>query len=842
MKTKLPKQFIIALFILAYSPVTWSTNTNTLFPNQNITEGQSLISSNGIFELGFFRPDSTTDSFLGIWFRVSSDTIVWVANRDNPLKNTSGILNIHNNGSLALYDSSGRMVWSSSSNATSITNDFSPFLQLNDLGNLILKNQGSNNTIIWQSFDYPTNSLLAGMKLGKNLKTGFETVLSSWKSSSDPAEGKYKYKMDTEGAPEIILWDRDQIRFRTGMWNGLYFSETTQMLSYRDMFTFLFIWNQDEVSYGFEAKSSSTLSRVYLNEAGIMQRLVWDQDQQTWNEFWAGPKDECDYYAKCGAFSICQPNSVTACNCIRGFEPETPTEWYMRDYSGWCKRRTPLGCTANSDGFYVLKGVKLPDSHNATVAANISVEECRIRCLKNCSCLAYAPSNITGKGSGCVMWNISLVDIKHVNGGLDNLHVKVFKSELGTTNKKRLAIIAGTISSAVFVLLICFVGRLLWRKKKNSKQGKLIASSNLITVISVLHNSYRKSHFASATKEKTLEENDSIKDADLPVFDMDTIAQATDNFSITNVVGQGGFGIVYKGKLPYGQEIAVKRLSGNSSQGLKEFVNEVTLIAKLQHRNLVRLLGCCIHDNERMLIYEFLTNKSLNFFIFDAEKRTTLSWRTRLDIVTGIARGLLYLHHDSRFNIIHRDLKAANVLLDEDMNPKISDFGTARLFEREHAVLCTETVIGTRGYMSPEYVQEGKFSVKSDVYSFGVLLLEIMSGQRNQGNQNLVTDAWKLWEEQSILKLLDEAVESTVVASELSRFIHVGLLCVQECPDDRPSMSSVVMMLSSDNLVLPTPRKSSASRSIGGFTADHHFYDSDIISVDQLTITGTEGR
>ncbi|KAJ4798613.1 G-type lectin S-receptor-like serine/threonine-protein kinase [Rhynchospora pubera] len=343
--------------------------------------------------------------------------------------------------------------------------------------------------------------------------------------------------------------------------------------------------------------------------------------------------------------------------------------------------------------------------------------------------------------------------------------------------------------------------------------------------------------------EKSLAQNDSLKDADLPVFDMNTLLQATDNFSISNVVGQGGFGIVYKGKLPSGQEIAVKRLTGNSYQGLNEFMNEVTLIAKLQHRNLVRVLGCCIHNNERMLIYEFMKNRSLNFFIFDAEKRATLSWRTRLEIVTGIARGLLYLHHDSRYNIIHRDLKAANVLLDEEMNPKISDFGTARLFERDQAVISTETVIGTRGYMSPEYIMEGKFSVKSDVYSFGVILLEIMSGKRNQGNQNLVAYAWKLWEEQSILKLLDEAVESTTFATELLRCVHVGLLCVQECPDDRPSMSSVIMMLSSDNLVPPAPKKPTSWRSIGGFTTDHHhFYESGSSSVDQWTITCIEGR
>ncbi|KAJ3708464.1 hypothetical protein LUZ61_012169 [Rhynchospora tenuis] len=281
----------------------------------------------------------------------------------------------------------------------------------------------------------------------------------------------------------------------------------------------------------------------------------------------------------------------------------------------------------------------------------------------------HRPSDIRGKGSGCVMWNTTLIDIKYVNGGLDTLHVKVSKSELGTQHKRNLAIIVGTISSTVSVLLISFVGYLLWRKNRYSKHD---------------------------TTEKSLAQNDSLKDADLPVFDMGTLVQATDNFSIPNVVGQGGFGTVYKGKLPNGQEIAVKRLSGNSSQRLNEFINEVTLIAKLQHRNLVRLLGCCIHNNERILIYEFLTNKSLDFFIFDEKKRASLSWRTRLEIVTGIARGLLYLHHDSRYNIIHRDLKAGNVLLDEEMNPKISDFGTARLFEREQTVISTEIVIGTR--------------------------------------------------------------------------------------------------------------------------------------------------
>ncbi|XAR53710.1 Non-specific serine/threonine protein kinase [Bertholletia excelsa] len=241
------------------------------------------------------------------------------------------------------------------------------------------------------------------------------------------------------------------------------------------------------------------------------------------------------------------------------------------------------------------------------------------------------------------------------------------------------------------------------------------------------------------------------EELELPVFDLGTIFAATDKFCSGNKVGQGGFGPVYKGELPDGREIAVKRLSQNSGQGLQEFKNEVILIAKLQHRNLVRLLGCCIDGEERMLIYEFLPNKSLDNFIFDQTRRKLLPWKRRMNIIIGIARGLLYLHEDSRLTIIHRDLKASNILLDNEMCPKISDFGIARTFGGEQKEERTKRVMGTYGYMSPEYAMSGHFSVKSDVFSFGVLVLEIISGKKNWGfyhpehDLNLIGHAWKLW-------------------------------------------------------------------------------------------------
>ncbi|VVA21669.1 PREDICTED: cysteine-rich, partial [Prunus dulcis] len=257
-----------------------------------------------------------------------------------------------------------------------------------------------------------------------------------------------------------------------------------------------------------------------------------------------------------------------------------------------------------------------------------------------------------------------------------------------------------------------------------------IAVSVLLFVVGCCFVTRRARKKRSAAAEAPSGVND-ISSVESLQFDFSTIVAATNNFSDDNKLGEGGFGQVYKGTLANGQEIAVKRLSKSSKQGVQEFKNEVALVAKLQHRNLVRLLGFCLEGEETILVYEYVPNRSLDYFLFDPEKQGELDWSRRYKIIAGIARGIMYLHEDSRLRIIHRDLKAGNILLDGEMHPKISDFGMARIFGVDQTQANTSRIVGTYGYMSPEYAMHGQFSVKSDLYSFGVLLLEIISGKKN---------------------------------------------------------------------------------------------------------------
>ncbi|XP_044965493.1 putative receptor-like protein kinase At4g00960 isoform X2 [Hordeum vulgare subsp. vulgare] len=298
------------------------------------------------------------------------------------------------------------------------------------------------------------------------------------------------------------------------------------------------------------------------------------------------------------------------------------------------------------------------------------------------------------------------------------------------------------------------------------------------------------------------------------IYDFPTLQEATGNFSEKHKLGEGGFGTVYKGNLQDGQEIAVKKLidgTAATGHGLDQIRNEVLVLTQLQHKNLVRLLGFCLHQKEMLLVYEYIRNGSLDKFLFDASRRNTLNWDEEYNIVLGIAKGIMYLHEDSSVRIIHRDLKANNILLDDAMDPKIADFGLARLQVGGHTQTMTARVVGTYGYMAPEYAIHGNVSPKIDIFSFGVLVLEIVTKRSNCGSNdcetdtvNLLSDVWTCWTKGMISQMIDESLEGHPRIQAL-RCIHIGLLCVQADPDDRPDIPSVIFMLNREDMKLQPP-------------------------------------
>ena len=374
------------------------------------------------------------------------------------------------------------------------------------------------------------------------------------------------------------------------------------------------------------------------------------------------------------------------------------------------------------------------------------------------------------------------------------------------------------LASIALVWMYKYRGK--WRKKENQKKLKL--------------------GYLSASNQ--LED----ENTEVPFVSFEDILLATNCFADSNLLGRGGFGKVYKGTLKGGDNVAVKRLSKGSGQGIVEFRSEVVLIAKLQHKNLVQLLGCCIHEDEKLLIYEYLPNKSLDAILFDTTRKLVLDWLTRFKIIKGIARGLLYLHQDSRLRIIHRDLKASNILLDTEMTPKISDFGMARIVGANQHQTSTNRVVGTYGYMSPEYAMGGAFSVKSDTHSFGVLLLEIVSGLKISSPQltsnfsSLITYAWRLWEDGNATEFMDSSFAASCPLHEALRCIHVGLLCVQDQANDRPVMSSVMFMLENESALLPAPKQ--PVYFAPSDWAAGEVMDNTENSVNAMSITTVEGR
>ncbi|KAI9072086.1 hypothetical protein K1719_045957 [Acacia pycnantha] len=762
-------------------------------PSQSLKDDDVLASDGGTFALSFFSPSNNSRKrYVGIWYnRSSKPTVVWVANRQNPLYDNSGVLLINTQGNIVLvyndsHLNSNSSIWSSN---VSIPSSSHTFAKLQDTGNLVLiRNQGKRK-VMWQSFDYPCDTWLPFMKYGVDRKTGFNRFFTSWKSPDDPGLGNVTRMIDPTGYPQLFIYKNGVPFVRGGSWTGQRLSGVPSMTP-NFIFNVTFVDNANEVSLVYRVEDPSIFVRMVLDNTGHETITIWHAKEKRWLQGWYGPTEDCDNYRWCGSNSKCDPynGDKFECVCLPGFEPMNLLEWNMRNGSSGCVRKKNVSTCQSGEGFVKVARVKVPDTSKARVnkSESMSLKGCEEKCLRDCSCVAYTNLDEV-KQSGCLTWHADMEDIRTFDNVGQDLYVRVDAHELATYERKKHYGSLGkegmvTLVTISFCLITFLVISLVYWFVKYNNQAKRL----------------RKDYFL-----------DGENNSDVNLFDLKDIVEATNNFSDTNMLGKGGFGSVYKGLLKDGMEIAVKRLSKYSGQGIEEFRNEVTLIAKLQHRNLVRILGCCIDGEEKMLMYEYLPNKSLDSFIFDQAKRLHLDWRKRFDIICGVARGILYLHQDSRLRIIHRDLKASNVLLDSTMNPKIADFGMARIFGADQTEANTNRVVGTYGYMSPEYAMEGIFSIKSDTYSFGVLLLEIVTSRKNNGHYDdvsstLVGHIWNLWRESRVMEIVDPSlIGETCPKYEVLKCIQIGLLCVQEYATDRPTMLEVVFMLDNDSTLAP---------------------------------------
>ncbi|KAK3165648.1 hypothetical protein QOZ80_1AG0035980 [Eleusine coracana subsp. coracana] len=845
---------LLATATASFNPV---ASTDTILTNTSLTGNQTLISTGGIYALGFFSPSGADGrTYLGIWYASipGSTTIVWVANRVNPVISSPGVLQLSPDGRLVILDGNNVTVWTSPAPTRNVSAHATA--RLLDSGNFVLSSDGSgsdDHSVAWQSFDYPTDTLLPGMKLGVDIKAGITRNITSWRSPSDPSPGDYTFKLVIGGLPQFFLFQGGTKRIYTsGPWNGDILTGVPNLKS-KGGLVFNVVSSNDETYYSYTISDPSLFSRLLVVNSKDGQLRRFSLKNGAWSDYSFYPTEPCDHYNRCGPFGYCNPDLSSACDCLPGFVPRSPEQWNLQDWSDGCVRRTNLSCNG-SDGFWVVNQMKLPQATDATIYEGLTLDQCRQTCLSNCSCRAYAAANMSGgAGVGCVLWTVDLLDMRQYPFAVEDVYIRLAQSEIDAlkdaANRRRPLIIL-IVFGVVLLLAVCCC---CFRMSKVRRKGHAMAPLSSSPVDDGHLFRARKRSLFIPVRDQQLDEahgdiSNDKNDIDLPLFDLELILVATDNFAEHKKIGSGGFGPVYAGNLDDGQQVAVKRLSCRSKQGVREFMNEVKLIAKLQHRNLVRLLGCCIDDDERMLVYEYMDNQSLDKLIFDERKHSDLRWQRRYEIILGISRGLQYLHEDSRFRIIHRDLKASNVLLDRNMVPKISDFGIARMFGSDQTSEYTGKVIGTYGYMSPEYAMDGIISVKSDVFSFGVLVLEIVTGRKNRGSYgpeldlNLLGYAWMLWKEGRIMELLDEEITGSFHHNKALRCIQVALLCIEAQPRNRPLMSSVVMMLASENVVLSEPIEPGVNIGRMNTSSDTESSQTRSATANYVTVTALQAR
>ncbi|KAH9314337.1 hypothetical protein KI387_022964 [Taxus chinensis] len=723
------------------------------------SEQPKLWHSAGIkFSLGFQPSGNNGMYVVGIAYSgIKNPTLVWTAGGGIKVSVQSSF-HLQNNGNLVLQDGIGKVLWQTNTGNSGVVSAV-----LEDSGNFVLKN--GNATTVWDTFTNPTDTLLVGQMLdvGKRLEL-------------------YPYSLLLEPYGNLTLKWRGNITY----WN-VGASESSKTLTAAISNDGLFTISNSSGAQLWVARSSDytdssiTLRRIKLDPDGNLRSYGWHESSQSWRVGWSAVEDQCLVYGWCGNFGMCVYNETGPfCKC--------PSANFVavdsKDPQQGCKREPDIdiGECSNNQSMLELEHTEFLSYPPESDDFYGGISDCEQNCLKSGSCIA---ATILNDGSGMCRFKTTNFTIAYQSITIPSTsYIKVCgEPRLLPSPIVPAAPSSKSIKVSVAGIAVAIVGTLL---------GLVIIETAVWWVF--CRNSPK---FGGISAQYTLLEYAS----GAPIqFSYEELKRSTRNFK--EKVGSGGFGTVYKGTLPNRSLVAVKKLEG-IEQGDKQFRMEVATISSTHHLNLVRLIGFCSEGRHRLLVYEFMKNTSLDSFLFpSSEKSRILDWDTRLNIALGTARGIAYLHEECRDCIIHCDIKPENILLDDNLNAKVSDFGLAKLNNvRDHRNHTLTSIRGTRGYLAPEWLANLPITSKSDVFSYGMVLLEIISGKRNfdtsvsSGRRKFSTWAFDEFEKGSILSIIDEKLGGQINTEQVERAIQVSFWCIQEQPSQRPSMGKVVKML-----------------------------------------------
>ncbi|KEH38797.1 putative protein kinase RLK-Pelle-SD-2b family [Medicago truncatula] len=710
-----------------------------------------LVSKDRNFVFGFVTTVNDNTKFLLAIVHMASSIVLWTANRALPVSNVDNF--VFDKKGNAYLQRNGTVIWS--------TNTISKTMELQDTGNLVLLGNDDNNTVIWQSFSYPTDTLMPSQDFKEGMKL-----------TSEPSSNNLTYVLEIKSGDVVLsagfktpqtYWTMQNDNRKTINKNG----DVVAFANLSDN-SWRFYDNNKSLLWQFIVSDIHASWIAVLGKDGVITFSNLNGTGSNSDASLRIPRDPCGTPEPCDPYGICSNNRMCSCplvllpSCKPGFASPCDDE---------SKRSVEFLKVDDGLGYFALDFLH-PYS-------NTDLSSCQTSCLGNCSCLAMFFHRSSGN---CFLLD-SVGSFQKSDDADSSGYVSYIKVARDGGQRSNKHIIVVVIVVIITFLILLFMGVLYYKKKKR------------------------------LPRENSEEENFLENLTGMPIrFRYKDLEVATNNFSVK--LGQGGFGSVYKGLLPDGTELAVKKLEG-IGQGKKEFRAEVSIIGSIHHHNLVRLKGFCADGNHRLLVYEYMANNSLDKWIFKNKKSEfLLDWDTRFSIALGTAKGLAYLHQECDSKIVHCDIKPENVLLDDHFIAKVSDFGLAKLMNREESHVFT-TLRGTRGYLAPEWITNYAISEKSDVYSYGMVLLEIIAGRKNYDPNetsekfNFPRFAFKMMEEGKMRDIIDSEMK---IDDENDDRVHcainVALWCIQEDMSMRPSMTKVVQMLEG-LCTVPKPPKSS---------------------------------